>query len=276
MVAILYEPRDDGRGRMSYVGWARLEEPPYESPRRGARGERLWRVDYTSRVEEFENPVPFRYLGEPLESWLKPTTGRSISTRGRSVRWIDPQDAVLIMQLGKAGPVQTELSPVVVEPKAPLDDVAERSRRMVASLERDARFRRDVMEAYGFRCSITGLGIGSLPQGRVSRLLDAAHIRPVGDRGRDAVSNGLALTPTVHRLFDAGLLTARWQGSALALVRSPELEVSMIESPTQGTTIRLETGMALLLPRNPADRPSADQIRYHQRQIFRGPESLVS
>ena len=84
------------------------------------------------------------------------------------------------------------------------------------------------------------------------------------------------MTPTVHRLFDEGLVTVRWQTAELQLLRSPGLEPEMIESPEQGTAIRLETGMRLMLPVDRSNWPSAEQVRYHQRQIFKGPESLVS
>jgi putative restriction endonuclease len=132
------------------------------------------------------------------------------------------------------------------------------------------------MTAYAFKCAITGLEVGSLPEGRATRLLDAAHIRPVGDKGSDAVSNGISLTPTVHRLFDEGLISATWSDESLELVRSPKLEPSMIESPERGTMIRLETETPLLLPGDRSAWPSAEQIRYHQRMVFKGPESLVS
>jgi putative restriction endonuclease len=132
------------------------------------------------------------------------------------------------------------------------------------------------MSAYEFKCAVTGLTVGSLAEGRATRLLDAAHIRPVGDQGPDSVTNGLSMTPTVHRLFDEGLVTVRWQATELELLRSPVLEPEMIESPEQGTSIRLESGMKLILPRDRSSWPNPDQVRYHQRQIFRGPESLVS
>lgn len=154
--------------------------------------------------------------------------------------------------------------------------VAERTRRVVDAVVRDARFRRQVMSAYDFKCAVTGLTVGSLPEGRATRLLDAAHIRPVGDQGTDLVTNGLSMTPTVHRLFDEGLVTVRWNQGELRLLRSPVLEPEMIESPEQGTTIQLDTGMRLLLPTDQSQWPSKDQVRYHQRQIFKGPESLVS
>ncbi len=154
--------------------------------------------------------------------------------------------------------------------------VAERSRRLVEAVTRDARFRRDVTAAYNFTCAVTGLTTGSMSRRRANQLLDAAHIRPVSDRGPDFVSNGLALTPTVHRLFDQGLISARWSGDALELARSPHLDPSMVESSDRGTIIRIQDGAPLILPSDRKDWPSADQIRYHQREVFKGPESLVT
>jgi putative restriction endonuclease len=54
------------------------------------------------------------------------------------------------------------------------------------------------MFAYGNRCAVTRVQL---------RLVDAAHILPVGTTGSaDHVRNGIALSPTYHRAFDAGLI----------------------------------------------------------------------
>ena len=37
--------------------------------------------------------------------------------------------------------------------------------------------------------------------------VQAAHIRPVEDRGPDSVRNGIALSGTVHWMFDKGLIS---------------------------------------------------------------------
>ena len=181
----------------------------------------------------------------------------------------------LILELGHAGQLGVA-SDYSIEPADGEVLVAERTRKVIDAVVRDARFRRQVMSAYEFKCAVTGLTVGSLPEGRATRLLDAAHIRRVGDQGPDSVTNGLSMTPTVHRLFDEGLISVRWQATELQLLRSPALEPEMIESPEHGTTIRLETGMHLLLPSDRTNWPSQEQVRYHQRQVFRGPESLVS
>ena len=277
MIAIIYEPRSGGRGRMSYVGWAALRGIPVRSPRLTENGQPLWEVHYVDRVQGLPNPVPRDYLGEPLERWLRdlPPQNRNVVSSGASVRWLEEEEGRLILELGHAGQlgIASEYS---IEPADGETLVAERTRKVIDAVVRDARFRRQVMSAYQFRCAVTGLTVGSLPEGRATRLLDAAHIRPVGDQGPDSVTNGLSMTPTVHRLFDEGLVTVRWQEAELQLLRSPVLELEMIESPEQGTKIRLETGMRLMLPGDRSSWPSPEQVRYHQRQIFKGPETLVS
>lgn len=277
MIAIIYEPRSGGRGRMSYVGWAALRGVPVRSPRLTNSGQPLWEVHYVDRAQELPNPVQRDYLGEPLERWLRemPTEHRNVVSSGASVRWLEEDEGRLILELGHAGQlgVSSEYS---IERADGEVLVAERTRRVIDAVVRDARFRRQVMSAYAFKCAVTGLTVGSLADGRATRLLDAAHIRPVGDQGPDSVTNGLSMTPTVHRLFDEGLVTIRWQATELQLLRSPALESEMIESPEQGTAIRLESGMRLLLPSDRSSWPSPDQVRYHQRQVFKGPESLIT
>lgn len=277
MIAIIYEPRSGGRGRMSYVGWAALRGVPMRSSRLTASGQPLWEVHYVDRVQEFPNFVPRDYLGSPLERWLRDMApaNRNVLSSGASVRFLEEDDGRLILELGHAG----QLGPTLEYSSEPVESdvlVAERTRRVVDAVARDARFRRQVMAAYAYRCAVTGLSVGSIPEGRATRLLDAAHIRPVGANGSDSITNGLSLTPTVHRLFDEGLVSARWAGAALELVRSPRLEPEMVEAPERGTVIRIETGNALILPADRSQWPSAEQIRFHQRNVFKGPESLVS
>jgi putative restriction endonuclease len=43
-------------------------------------------------------------------------------------------------------------------------------------------------------------------EGHPAAVVEAAHIRPVEDGGPDDLTNGLALCPTHHRLFDKGYL----------------------------------------------------------------------
>ena len=77
---------------------------------------------------------------------------------------------------------------------------AERQRVVakVSRLARDSDFRRKVTVAYDRKCAVTGLQL---------RLIDAAHILPVGAAGStDEVTNGICLSPTYHRAYDRGLI----------------------------------------------------------------------
>ena len=68
----------------------------------------------------------------------------------------------------------------------------------VMRYSRDANFRKKVLNAYENRCAVTRYQL---------KLVDAAHILPVAvEGGSDHVSNGLALSPTMHRAFDNALI----------------------------------------------------------------------
>ena len=60
------------------------------------------------------------------------------------------------------------------------------------------------MQIYGYRCAISGLKIKSLGN---TCMVDACHIIPFAESFDDTISNGLALSPTIHRAFDRGLLS---------------------------------------------------------------------
>lgn len=89
---------------------------------------------------------------------------------------------------------------VTVEPQEIEQVTPERQRVVttVARLTRAANFRRRVMHAYNSTCVVTGLQL---------RLVDAAHILPVGAEGStDATTNGMCLSSTYHRAFDSALI----------------------------------------------------------------------
>ena len=62
-------------------------------------------------------------------------------------------------------------------------------------------FRENVLKAYNYQCAITGQSI--FVDNRA--LLEAAHIIPYRDGGSFAVSNGIALSYEMHKMFDNGL-----------------------------------------------------------------------
>jgi putative restriction endonuclease len=271
LIAVIYEPRGESNlGRMSYVGWTVIKDRAVLSGRRNARGQPLYQVTYADRYREFDRMVPREAIGEPVETWLRSVQrgrARNVATFGRAVRTLIPEDLQLILSLG----VPTGVGRLGQE--VPRDhqfaeamSTEERTRRLVSVVQREARFRDDVLAAYGHRCSISGLAVGTSPS-RAYGLVDAAHIRPVGSHGADLVSNGLALTPTLHRMFDKGLFTLAYKGAALEVRTSPQLRDAMTRG-NEGFHLRLVDGLQASLPPMAGSWPSREAVDYHQSLIF--------
>lgn len=273
VVAVLYEPRGDGgRGRMAYVALAQIPSRPTLTGARSGNGQRLWHVAYSQPAQEFDNAVPREPMGEPAERWLSRLPRgreRNVATFGRAVRRLDDEDLTRILELGNARLLEATY-PTASEHQDAEKLVAERPRRLVETLQREASFRNRVLSAYDYRCAISGLGLGAVAPTRSRGLIDAAHIRPVARMGSDFVSNGIPLTPTLHRLFDAGLFTVSVSGGHFEVKTSPHLEDGMISAPERGASLPLSDGLPLLLPQDRASWPNLDGLRFHAREVFRG------
>jgi putative restriction endonuclease len=128
------------------------------------------------------------------------------------------------------------------------------SRRQV----RDEAFRHAIQAVYESTCAMTGIKIIN-GQGRPE--VQAAHIRPVNDRGPDSIRNGLALSGTVHWMFDRGLVSVGPPPDYPILISSRELPENMR---------RLFNPDMML--RKPADErfwPAPGYIDFHRREIFK-------
>lgn len=125
--------------------------------------------------------------------------------------------------------------------------------REVAQLSRDSSFRRKVIHAYDRRCAVTRIQL---------RLIDAAHILPVGAEGSiDHVSNGICLSPTYHRAFDRALI---YLDRSLNMQINPDKEQELIASGLAGGLQDFKTylGMRIHLPEDRAQWPSMEFIRH--------------
>ena len=90
------------------------------------------------------------------------------------------------------------LKPIEDDDLESLTQERQRLVQTVSRLSRLANFREQVRNAYARRCAVTRIQL---------RLIDAAHILPVGVPGSvDDIRNGIALSPTFHRAYDQGLI----------------------------------------------------------------------
>jgi putative restriction endonuclease len=121
----------------------------------------------------------------------------------------------------------------------------------VRRLAREANFRQQVLHAYGARCAVTRVQL---------RLVDAAHILPVGAPGSiDHVRNGIALAPTYHRAFDNGLIYL--EESFTMRLNSAKLPGLQTENLIQGLESFKEPLGKIYLPQDRSQWPSEKLIR---------------
>ncbi|HKY32426.1 MAG TPA: HNH endonuclease [Candidatus Polarisedimenticolia bacterium] len=116
-------------------------------------------------------------------------------------------------------------------------------------------FRFLVTDVYERRCAIT--------RERTLPALEAAHIRPYGEGGEHRVDNGLLLRRDLHTLFDQGYVT---------VTPAYRIEVSkrIREEFENGRDYYALQGLELHLPRKSPDRPSTDELRWHNETVYRG------
>lgn len=122
---------------------------------------------------------------------------------------------------------------------------------------RDRAFTRQIQDAYQKRCAFTGL---RLINGGGRSEAQAAHIWPVQHNGPDSIRNGLALSGTVHWMFDRGLISVDDDFRILKAGGLVSEEVGRLLHPSGG----------LLVPEEEHLRPHPHFLRYHRENIFKG------
>jgi putative restriction endonuclease len=116
-------------------------------------------------------------------------------------------------------------------------------------------FRILVTEAYGRPCAIT--------DGKVLPALDAAHIKPYGEGGLHAKSNGILLRKDIHSVFDAGYATI---GEDFKFSVSNKVK----EVFNNGEEYLRLHGKGLRLPDRKTDWPDVDLLRWHKANRYLG------
>ncbi|MHA6263063.1 HNH endonuclease [Arenibacterium sp. CAU 1754] len=117
---------------------------------------------------------------------------------------------------------------------------------------RDASFARQVKAAYEGKCAISGL---DLRNGGGRTEVQAAHILPVADGGPDTVRNGLALSGTLHWMFDRGLV---------AVAKDHKILVSHNKVSPDIVGRLIAPDMKLKLPREKRFHPHPEYLEWHR------------
>lgn len=225
---------------------------------------------YVENYLEFDNPVPFKDGDHYYESMLRKDDGSTNKGAfGRAVREIPEEEYELILRAGfvatleqptpiaavKSGTIARRVVPQMADEGAPFErPIVE---RLVARPFRDRAFATGVVTAYNKTCAVTGLQIingGGRPE------VQAAHIRAVEHGGSDSVRNGVALSGTVHWMFDRGLISIDDDYSILvADERLPDAAKKLIREDRK-----------LILPDRADVRPHKSYLKFHRDTVFKG------
>lgn len=250
---LYYEPRRSAIGRQAYFAAARVAEIK-KDPHRDDH-----HFAYMDGYLEFARPVRFEEEGLYRESALQKADGSTNKGAfGRSVRTIPEVEFEAILKTGfhhalkpwETLDISMAREPVVAYEARPIIE------ELVRRKFRDEAFRHNVRQAYDNTCAVSGLRLingGGRPE------VQAAHIRPVASDGPDSLRNGLALTGTIHWLFDRGLLSISDDYRVLISPQGVPDDLSRLITPNR----------SLILPDLPDLRPHPTFLSWHRDQVFK-------
>jgi putative restriction endonuclease len=261
---VYYEPRRSSSelssrgGRQSYFAAARVESVIEDD----TLADHFFAIIDGSTYLDFDTAVPFFEHDEYYESALKKDDGSTNKGAfGRAVRLVPDDEFDQILKAGFA-PVlgenrasQNAVLPEFSEPLVPFErPIVE---MMVSRPFRERSFMHNVRAAYSNQCAITGLRLingGGRPE------VQAAHIQPVASKGPDSVRNGLALSGTVHWMFDRGLISI-----------GDDYKILVAENHVPDDAVRLLNQSGLInLPEDQTLYPNAHYLKFHRDQVFKG------
>lgn len=216
---------------------------------------------------EFSQNVPFKNQGALMERGLYNDSGNISGRAQAAVRPISESDFNRILDAGLSDldtPLpridQTNPAPLYVEEGQATFEYEVSRERQILSGNRAIRspiFRKLVLNAYDEKCAFTGL---KFINGGGRAEVEAAHIRAVEHNGPDSVQNGIALSGTVHWMFDRGLLS---------LANDMEIMVSRHVNDTEALEKLIHKSFKATLPDNQRNAPHPAFLKWHRENCFK-------
>lgn len=122
---------------------------------------------------------------------------------------------------------------------------------------RGGLFKRSIPRIYEHQCCISGMRIMGPPN---IQMIDACHIYPFSLSNDDTVKNGIALSPTLHRAFDRGLIS---------ITADYKVKVSAVVNDTDSNfTLSQFHNKNIYLPNRESWYPSIESLDWHREHIF--------
>lgn len=255
---VYYEPVKAGpRGYFAVAQISRV------IPKPGAEGRFLAMIAPGSFLP-FDVDVPRLVDGRPMEAALTapdgaPKRGGAVQS---AVRRLPEADFARIVNKGLPQDLEQREATRYGTHGGSFDDAASTFERPILERlthrpYRDVAFRRKVRAAYDYRCAMSGL---SLRNGGGRPEVQAAHIRPVERQGSDSVRNGLALSGTLHWMFDRGLISVAEDCETILVSHNK------VPSEVVGRLLRPEG--RLIRPKDPCNAPHPANLRWHRENVF--------
>lgn len=118
-------------------------------------------------------------------------------------------------------------------------------------------FKKEIPKIYNYHCAISGMRIESTTN---AQLVDACHIVPFAISKDDTITNGISLSPNIHRAFDRGLITIN---SEYIIRVSPAIKEN--DSPF---SLKQFDGKQIILPTNIHFYPSIENLDWHRKECY--------
>ena len=224
---------------------------------------------FLSGYMDFDRPIGYVEQGGFEKKLVMPdgsiNSGRSV----QAVRLIEDREFAAIVATGLSDPdewpqrtdsIDGAHSPDAMEEPEQAPYLAGAYERPIISQTinrpfREAKFRQHVRKIYDRTCAFTGLRLingGGRPE------VEAAHIIPVERGGNDSVQNGIALSGTVHWMFDRGLLSL-----------SDEYRILCSRQLNADVSHLLVSDMIARVPSEKRLRPHPHYLEWHRGNVFK-------
>lgn len=207
----------------------------------------------------FSKNVPFRLKGKIANTFLD--NGDGTVNRGKQVWAIRPISEEDYLKIVALAAVQVDELPRFDNNEFEFAEsqdefVYDADRKTVEVVlnkkVRSRLFRERVIAAYDKQCALTGM---RLINGGGRAEVQAAHIKSVAADGPDSVNNGLALSGTIHWMFDRGLLS---------LSDDYEILVSRKVNNTEEVSRLINKDRRAILPKQSSDWPHPRYLEWHR------------
>lgn len=243
-------------GRMAYFAVARVN---------GVRPDELSPDHFYADISnylQFLNPVAFKEDGAFYETSMSTLEGKVSQGAARAaVRHLPDYEFEKILEagFGKEAENTPELGNSYPDGfhSPPLEIIRPRVLMIYERPFRDRIFAQQIQRVYENRCAITGIRIIN-GGGRAEA--QAAHIKPVEANGPDLIQNGIALSGTVHWMFDRGLISISDDFKILKAKGHVPPEIERILNP-EGY---------MKAPLRPELKPHPAFLRWHRENRFKG------